>query len=397
MTDQEHRSGFVLSGGGAYAAYEVGIMRALVNGECPATHLRPVDPDVITGTSAGSFNAALFASAPSEHPIAALAYLEDVWRNGIAEEADACIGNVIRLRANVFGLFNPACLADGWSFAQLFAGDVQYLTAEWGRRSDAFFNGPGTLRQRFIEAFDLATFLSAQPLHGVLDQAVRPDRIQATSRAIRIAATNWRTGELRVFTNEDMDHRQALSIVLASSAIPGVFGSVEIGGEPYVDGGVVMNTPLRPACEAGATELHVVYMDPDVRNVPLPRVRNSMNTFYRMLAITFGLTVGRDIAMAEAVNRRIRRDSRKAQLSIVTDEPRAREYQPLTVHRYFPADDLGGTFRWLDFERAHLDRLIERGYNDARTHDCHANRCVLPDQAPARNPRHAGVELLLHA
>jgi predicted acylesterase/phospholipase RssA len=370
----------VLSGGGAYAAYEVGVMRALIHGESPATGYAPVDPGVITGTSAGSFNAALFASAPSVDPSEALDYVQRIWLDHIGEEAGSCTGNVIRLRANVFGFLNPACLVRESGYAQLFSEDVEILTYEWSRRSDAFFTGPGTLRQRFIEAFDLATFLSARPLRDLLDWAIRSERIVSNPRAIRIAATNWRTGELRVFGNDELTGHQALAAVLASSAIPGVFASIEIEGDPYVDGGVVMNTPLRPALRAGATEIHVVYMDPDVRNIPLPQVRNTLNTFYRMLVVSFGLVVSRDIGTVEGINRRIRRDRNAAQVSAVSGAPRENTYRPVTAHRYFPTDDLGGTFRWLDFDRAHITRLIERGYEDTIRHDCERNRCVFAER-----------------
>jgi predicted acylesterase/phospholipase RssA len=227
----------------------------------------------------------------------------------------------------------------------------------------------------------LAAFISADPVRSVLAGAISASRIQQTSRRIQIAATNWRTGELRVFVNEDMiDDAHAVAMVLASSAIPGVFSSVEIDGEPFVDGGVVMNTPLRPAIHAGAGDLHVIYMDPDVRRIPLPRIRNSINTFHRLLVISFGLTVSRDIANARAINRRLRVGDDAAFTTALTGAPRPRQYRPLTIHRYHPVDDLGGTYRWLDFDGDHIHRLIERGYEDARLHDCELSRCVLPGQ-----------------
>jgi NTE family protein len=373
----------VLSGGGAYAAYEVGVMRSLVTGASPATGYTPLDPGVLTGTSAGSFNAALFASSPVDDAPGSLDYVEEVWLTRIAEMPDTCAGNVIRFRGNLLGFFNPACIAADSTFVETLADDIRFLTVEWTKRSDRFFTADQPFRQRFLEAFDLATFISGDPLRRVLGDTVHPARIQRSPRCICIAATNWRTGELRVFRNDEMDDRHALAVVLASSAIPGVFSSVEIDGEPYVDGGVVMNTPLRPAIRAGADELHVIYMDPDVRRIPLPRLRNSMSTFYRMLVISFGLTVSRDIAMARAINRRLRRGGAAAATDVRTGATRDRTYRPLTIHRYHPSDDLGGTFRWLEFEAEHVSRLIERGYDDACAHDCEASRCVLPDNDEA--------------
>ena len=146
-----------------------------------------------------------------------------------------------------------------------------------------------------------------------------------------------------------------------------------------------MSTPLRPAIQAGATDLHVIYMDPDVQQIPLPRLRNTLNTLYRMLVISFGVTVGRDIRTAAAINRRLRSGGGAAFATRLSGETRDRSYRPLTVHRYHPTEDLGGTFRWLEFDREHIIRLIERGYEDTRVHDCRANRCVIEGQEDDRS------------
>ena len=49
----------VLSGGGARAAYQVGVLRTLAR-ECPG-----VVPDILTGVSAGGINAAFLATHQS--------------------------------------------------------------------------------------------------------------------------------------------------------------------------------------------------------------------------------------------------------------------------------------------------------------------------------------------
>jgi NTE family protein len=50
----------------------------------------------------------------------------------------------------------------------------------------------------------------------------------------------------------------ALSAVLASSAIPGVFPSIEREGRRLVDGGVTENTPIADAVELGADTVYVL-------------------------------------------------------------------------------------------------------------------------------------------
>lgn len=46
--------------------------------------------------------------------------------------------------------------------------------------------------------------------------------------------------------------------VLASAALPGIFPAVEIGGEHFVDGGIVNSIPISEAAAAGATEIYVM-------------------------------------------------------------------------------------------------------------------------------------------
>jgi predicted acylesterase/phospholipase RssA len=373
-----NKSGFVLSGGGAYAAYEVGVMQALTAGLSPATSFTPVDADVLAGTSAGSINAAIVAGAPMGHATATLDYLERVWVRRLADQPGACAGNVLRVRANPLSLLDPACVFDIPDFYVHFAEDLSHIALESLARGDRFVRSEGTLSQRFIEGFDLEALVASAPLRHALGEVVDFEAVVRSPRALRVAATNWRTGGLRVFTNEEMTPDRGVHVLIGSTAIPGVFPSEEIDDDPYVDGGVIMNTPLSPAIKAGASDLHVVYMDPDVTNIPLPRHRNTLNTLYRTLVIGFGVTVNRDIATAAGINRRIRNDAAAALTKAVSGEPRAQAYRPVTIHRYHPSEDLGGAFRWLDFGQNHIIRLIERGYEDARVHDCLANRCLIP-------------------
>lgn len=373
-----NQSAFVLSGGGAYAAYEVGVMQALSTGVCPATGFTPIDADIVTGTSAGSINAAIFASAARGHAIAALDYLERIWIERLADQPDVCASRVLRLRANPLSLLNLACVFDVPDFYVHFGEDLSRLARESLARADRFVRSQGPLAQRFIEGLDLEALITSAPLRVVLGEVVDFEAIRRSTRALRVAATNWRTGELRVFKNEEMTpDGKAVDILLASTAIPGVFASGEVDDDPYVDGAVIMNTPLRPAIQAGASQLHVVYLDPDVAHIPLPRQRNTLNTLYRTLVIGFGVTASRDIATAAAINVRIKHDAAAALTQASSGHARKTAYRPLTIHRYHPSEDLGGTFRWLDFEQHHIMRLIERGYEDARVHDCRANRCLV--------------------
>ncbi len=42
-----------------------------------------------------------------------------------------------------------------------------------------------------------------------------------------------------------------------------------------------MNTPISWALDAGATELHVIYLNPDARTVPLQATESTIDVFDR--------------------------------------------------------------------------------------------------------------------
>src|SRR5690349_9422780 len=100
----------VLSGGGAYGAYEIGVMKALFSGKSPATDQTPLDPDIFTGTSVGAFNASYMVSKRRAEIVSAIGQLESVWNDQIAEHSQNCGNGVFRLRFNPIDFIDPRCL-----------------------------------------------------------------------------------------------------------------------------------------------------------------------------------------------------------------------------------------------------------------------------------------------
>lgn len=66
--DRRARTAFVLGGGGSAGAYEVGMLRALVEAG--------IEPDLVVGTSVGAVNGAVFAADPGPERVRRL---ESVW------------------------------------------------------------------------------------------------------------------------------------------------------------------------------------------------------------------------------------------------------------------------------------------------------------------------------
>jgi hypothetical protein len=179
--------------------------------------------------------------------------------------------------------------------------------------------------------------------------------------------------------------------IQASTALPGIFPSVEIDGEPYADGGLQMNTPIAPAILAGADVIHAVHMDPDVSSIGLPKVRSTFTSIYRLAVFTWATSVERDIERIASVNRglellengvRAGVDCGQIELALSATGRRkqigASAFRPITIHRYYPERRPGETFRWLDCGKEHVTSLIQRGFDDTVRHDCIRNRCVTP-------------------
>ena len=159
----------------------------------------------------------------------------------------------------------------------------------------------------------------------------------------------------------------------------------------FVDGGVLMNTPLSPAIRAGATELHVVYLDPEIRRIPLGERQTTLGTLQRTLAIGMAGIMRRDIEAAQRINRGLEllhggagalaeADGRSAAGDRAggVAHPQRRAYELLTIHRYHPRELLGGPLGLLRFEPGFTRMLIERGYRDVMNHDCEEAGCVVP-------------------
>jgi NTE family protein len=386
----------VLSGGGAYGAYEVGIVKALVNGETSATNFRPLDPGILTGTSAGAINAAILASRPQSPIASTVDYLEKLWMYDLAEMSGRFANGAFRVRLDPFQyidseslLANPArpftdLVADGMSLARTIV-----------RRGANFLLSTGSIQVRALESVDVSALISTEQLAKTLRAAIDLDGIRDSERLLRIAATNWDTGVAQIFSNQDLANETGYAALQASASIPGLFPSVAIGGSNYVDGGLVLNTPLKPAIDCGAHEIHVVYLDPLIENMSLTRLQSSLDIFDRALAIGWAAKTNHDVENAAWINKGISALERipaqqgspdgdlatfyRTASRILERIGRKEPYRKLTIHRYHPHDDFHDGIGALDFNRKTIANLIERGYKDGLRHDCRSSGCIIGD------------------
>jgi NTE family protein len=387
------RVAVVFSGGASYGAYEVGIMKALAGGYSGASSFLPLDAAVFAGTSAGAYNAALLTGKSGCGLPAAVASLEKIWLDEISSSPGGCGNGVIRYRVNPFELVDPACANDPNPLKRFFM-DARGVVEDSVRRGVDFFRSTASLGQRAFDLVDLGVFISGWPFRALAERTVQLAAIRTAKMVLRISATNWLNGEVSVFGNRHMTDSQGHAIIVASSAIPGVFSPVDVNGVPHVDGGVLMNTPIRPAIEAGADVIHVISVNPELSAMTLPHLPSTVNTLYRMLAMSLASSINRDIEIAARLNdgiailraaeRGVYKQGLPMQALILTLGGLAARplqhlpYRPLTIHRHQLGEDFENFFQWLDFDRERIAWLIEKGTRDAMAHDCKASGCILP-------------------
>ncbi len=365
-TTEPLRHAVVFSGGGADGAYEVGVAKALFaglagtgGGRPGVTGGVPLDPDIFTGTSIGSFNASFLTSHWEDHRAGAAGNLESVWIERMSWQGG--VNGGYRLRVAPFELFDPRqYLPNPLRPFLRVAGDLAFLGWEGVKRSVHLVAGEGPLLERALETFNLSSFVSVDPWQETIEAEIDFEKIRQAKKKLTIAATNWIEGRLEFFKNRDMTDKRGPAAIRASSAVPGFYPAAKVGAHSFVDGAVLMNTPLRPAIKDGAEVLHVIYMNTDVGKMAVDAMDSTLETLYRSQMIGWASAVNRDIAMARKLN-----DSSK--------------YNPLTIHRYFPPDGLDGALGFLDIRQARLKQLIRKGFDNAVNHDCAEAECVLPE------------------
>lgn len=160
---------------------------------------RHVEPDLLVGTSAGAINAAYVAGRGSS-------------RRALDDLAATWVG--LR-RRDVFPL-DP----------------LRHLMALGGTRTSLFSD------------HGLRRLVAAHLTYGALEEASTP---------VHVVATNLLSGEEVLLSTGD-----AVSAVLASTAIPGVLPVVQREGMSLVDGGLANNTAISQAVALGADRVFVL-------------------------------------------------------------------------------------------------------------------------------------------
>jgi NTE family protein len=297
-------TGLVLSGGGARAAYQVGVLRAIARlrrGTAASPRRSPFG--VICGTSAGAINAAALA-CNADHFDTAVEAIARVWQDFSAEQvyrADSL--GVIRSGAQWLTMLSIGWLVARWRKARPRSLLDNTPLAELLAQMVPLQRLPRMLSGRHVQALALTASNYSSGEHVTFYQSAAP--VPAWVRSQRLAAT----AEL------------STAHLLASSAIPFVFPATElaVGGqlEWFGDGSMRQTAPLSPAIHLGAQRLLVI----GAGRMHEPPGRRVQNTGYPSLAQIAGHTLsGIFLDALTADVERLQRINRT--LALLSDEAR---------------------------------------------------------------------------
>jgi len=269
----------VLSGGGARAAYQVGVLKAL--GQLlPRTSHNPFP--IICGTSAGAINALAIAGRPGPFRLRARK-LEAIWRNMHAEDVYrtdvwGVLKNTLRLSLSLmhsgYGIGRSVALLDNSPLQHLLNNYIRFRHID-----EAILSGE--IMAVCTTAMDYISGKSVAFFQGNHESWTRSRR-----HGIR--------------TGLNIDH------LMASSAIPLIFPARAIDTRFYGDGAMRQLKPLSPALHLGADRIFVIGVsDNPSRDQPVTAPRHSPSVAQmigHLLNSAFIDSVESDLETLEAIN-----------------------------------------------------------------------------------------------
>ena len=285
--DHESRSALVMSGGGAHAAYQVGVLRAITR-LLPRHAARPFS--VYCGTSAGAINGTVLA-AHADDLREGVERLTRVWGRFTVEQVFAVDWKTLANTASRWlsglvlgrlGRSPPLALLDRGPLEDLLATHLPFADI-------AHHIQGGHLHAVSITASSYGTGQSVTFYEGAPGQRPwqRADRI---GRAVRLSIAH----------------------LLASSAIPFVFEPVTIDGDYYGDGAMRQTAPLSAALHLGARRLFVIGAQSPVAQGPRPYGQPSLARIAaHVLNSLFLEGLDADLERLERVNQTVRALARR--------------------------------------------------------------------------------------
>ena len=363
------RNAMVMSGGGARAAYQVGVIK-YISEDFPDALF-----SVFTGVSAGAINTAGLVNFEGSFPDAA-SRLVSSWR-------ELSTDRVVRPESTIS------------MFRRLWFS---------GKKDEGEYDTTSNRRRALLDASPLREYMMQKlgiPESGVLT-AVQKNIDAGRLHACAVITTNYNTGQSvswvqgadvsawqrpnrkAIQTEINIDH------IMASAALPLLFPAVRIGDSWYGDGGVRLTMPLSTAMNLGADRLLVISTrydrsraEADEKAVQgYPPASQILGVLMNAIFLD---VLDQDAMITQQINELIKELPKHKRLGM----------RPIRLLTLRPSQDIGklaGSFEmelsgalgwatsgqrssenkspdWLSmlmFEHDYVNRLMEIGYSDAR-------------------------------
>lgn len=225
-------NGLILPGGGARAAYQVGVLRAIAE-SLPAAVKVPFP--ILSGVSAGAINAAKLATHGADFR-EGVAALGDIWANLTVD--------------------------------QVYRTDLATVAGDTFRWLRALLLGSDRAGVRSL--------LNNQPLRELLTRGLDFEAAQraidgGALRGVAVTAAGYASAESITYFQASTDcppwrrtrregrpSRLSVEHVMASVALPMLFPAAEVDGEWHGDGSLRQTSPISPAIHLGADRILVI-------------------------------------------------------------------------------------------------------------------------------------------
>lgn len=266
------RFGLVLSGGGARGPFQVGVFERLVRDRRFAD-----GPQALSGTSAGSLNAAMIACGMSPGE------MMDFW-NSLADDPPVVANPTFfsSLFRSVAGLAVRELLNAPRRLSSDLARFARRASYYWPPRLgsatallvDYVLTSRFDLVSSLLEGIEAPSLVDTTRFRERLAQLFGSERVPARRRlAINTVDLNtgrvvrYVNGPVPAVPNSEYVVVPAISVdmLMASCSIPLLFNPVPIGARLLWDGGLLVNTPLAPAVALGADQIITVMVTEQLR------------------------------------------------------------------------------------------------------------------------------------
>lgn len=216
---------YLLQGGGALGAYQVGVCQGLLEYGC--------EPDWLIGTSIGAINASIIAG---NEPANRIPKLKEFWHR----------------------ISSPFPCSD--ETHNLLQQWQNFISSQW----TVFLGQPGFFRPRILNplsyfvALHQMSFYETSELRETLTDLIDFDLINQKQIRLSLGVIEIENGSPHYFDN--MQQRIGPEHIIASAALPPGFPAVEIDGKYYWDGGISAIAPIQAVVKENLPQSLLCFM-----------------------------------------------------------------------------------------------------------------------------------------